>query len=94
MGAILDFLVWHGWSLAWFFSALLALAFLNLWGFPKVSILIPVRDEEHNVETCLSSGLAREALALWAFTAIRSASGILGRGTWKGRSIHVKGGKT
>jgi chlorobactene glucosyltransferase len=62
----LNFLVWHEWSLAGFFFVLLAFAFLNLRGFPrlpkrmpketpKVSVLVPVRDEAENIGECLSS---------------------------------------
>ncbi|MGQ9699885.1 MAG: glycosyltransferase [Candidatus Bipolaricaulaceae bacterium] len=49
----------------------MGIALLNLWGFPrlrpgkpactpKVSILIPMRDEEENAEACLASALAQD----------------------------------
>lgn len=68
---ILDFFVWHEWSLAGFFFVLLAFALLNLRGFPKipqgkpkeipkVSILVPVRDEAENIGECLASLLRQD----------------------------------
>ncbi len=67
----LAFLLWHEWSLAGFFFVLLGIAFLNLSGFPtlragrpkrcpRVSILIPVRDEEDNIRGCLESVLRQD----------------------------------
>lgn len=49
----------------------MGVAFLNLWGFPtlrprrplrvpKVSVLIPVRDEEDNIQECLAAALAQD----------------------------------
>lgn len=69
--APLNFLVWHEWSIAGFFFVLLGIAFLNIWGFPrlprarpkrtpKISVLIPVRDEARNIEECLFSLLRQD----------------------------------
>lgn len=69
--APLNFLVWHEWSIAGFFFVLLGIAFLNIWGFPrlprarpkrtpKISVLIPVRDEARNIEECLASLLRQD----------------------------------
>lgn len=60
---------WHQWSLAGFFGALFLITLSNLWGiprlrrkapphFPKVSILIPMRDEAGNAKAVISSVLA------------------------------------
>lgn len=67
----MNFFLWHQWSLAGFFLVLLGIAILNLLGFPslrrakpattpKVSVLIPVRDEEENVEECVASVLGQD----------------------------------
>lgn len=65
------FLVWHEWSIAGFFFVLLTFALLNLRGFPKlprekpkktpkVSVLVPVRDEAENIGECLISLLRQD----------------------------------
>jgi len=62
-------LEWHQWSLAGFFGVLLLIAISNFWGiprlkgrtprsFPKVSILIPMRNEAFNAEGVISSALS------------------------------------
>lgn len=67
----MDFLLWHEWSLAGFFFVLLGIAFLNIFGFPRlregrparlprVCVLIPVRDEEDNIRACLESVLRQD----------------------------------
>jgi chlorobactene glucosyltransferase len=65
------FLIQHEWSLAGFFAVLIGIALTNLWGiprlrasrpnaYPKVSLLVPMRDEEANASECLASLLAQD----------------------------------
>lgn len=67
----MNFFLWHQFSLAGFFMVLLGISALNLLGLPtlrrrkpaitpKVSVLIPVRDEEENVEECVASALGQD----------------------------------
>lgn len=67
----MELLIQHEWSLAGFFVVLLVIAISNLWGMPrikrrepsgdsKVSILIPMRDEEGNATAAVVSALGQD----------------------------------